>query len=687
MKTTKCLCLVLCAVACASAIGNDDIDVLFSRLKNYHASNISLDEVESILKSQRKDGTWDGFKYNTKNHMPIGHIENTRKLAEGFDRYCEENNKTERAVCGEIKEKVAKSLTFWFDNKDKFVSDNWWMNEIGLQQEMAPIYFLMGDKLSENLRKSIINTFQEKPSRSSTNRAWISENVIARGIWERREDLIKLGLNELEVTMHETLQEGPQPDHSFFIHGNQLYNGCYGRSALYTAALWAAFTHGLNFAYKEKSIRDMAAFALEGNRWMMWKGMVDAMTLGRDISLVSKNKESKGYADIISYLKTADPQHRSEYDAWLRDIKGDEHQKGCHYFWRGEIMVCKSKSSYVSLKLSSKKTVGAEFLNRENRRGLWLGTGVLSVYTHPDDFKNIYPLWDWSKLPGVTSYGESEMKEKRVTNQANFVGGIDEGNFGVAVMALARPNLSAKKSWFFLDGNVVALGADISGSHSTGITTTLDQRLAHGKVSADKKSFDEGTVSDVRSLWHDGIGYRILDGQTMKASIENRDGNWKNIGTSKGDEHGKVLTLWLSHGTEIKGASYAYSVSLEKNKSAFLKKKKADVAVVRNDGGAQVIFDERKKILMGGFFKKDSVQTKSMSVSFDNPAVFMLKRDGDECLLKIADPLKTAKEISVGMKYKNKSKREVSENFSVRFDHSDAKHSLRQIYVACPAGF
>ena len=136
---------------------------------------------------------------------------------------------------------------------------------------------------------------------------------------------------------------------------------------------------------------------------------------------MSKNKESKGYVDIISYLKTADPQHSSEYDDWLRDIKGDEHQKGCHYFWRGEIMVCKSKSSYVSLKLSSKKTVGAEFLNRENRRGLWLGTGVLSLYTHPDDFKNIYPLWDWSKLPGVTSYGESEMKEKRVTNQTNFV--------------------------------------------------------------------------------------------------------------------------------------------------------------------------------------------------------------------------------------------------------------------------
>lgn len=684
MKMTKCLSLVLCAVACASA---NDIDTLFARMKSLYVSDVSVDTVQSILKSQHSDGTWDGLKYNTKNHMPIGHLEKTRVMSQGYDRYCSTGKKPEGIPCSELEGKITKALTFWFDHKKNFVSDNWWMNEIGAQIEFSPIYFLMWDKLSDSLKKSVLEYYPEKPSREGTNRIWISENVIVRGIWERRDELIKLGIENMENTILVTHREGNQADYSFYMHGNQLYNGGYGRSALYTAAQWAAFARGTKFAYGAKSLRDMSFLALYGNRWMMWKGMADAMTMGREVSLDCKNKSSEGYVEIIDNLKLADPAHRADYDEWLRDIKGDEHLNGCHYYWRGEMMVCKSRSYYTSLKMSSTRVVGSEFLNRENRRGFWLGMGVLSVYLHPDDFKNIYPLWDWTKLPGVTSYAESEMKDKRVSSQTNFTSGIDEDKFGVASMILKRPSLDAKKTWFFLDGTFVALGSDISSDHSSAITTSLDQRHFHGNAATDKGAVEENKPVKARALWHDGLGYKTLDDQEFNVLVKKEKGYWNNIGTSKGEERGILLTLWQDHGVKPQNAHYAYSVSLQKNKAAFFKNKKDPISVLRNDNHVQAIFDSQRKILMGTFYEKDSVNVKSLTMSFDGPATFMLKRNGDECLLKIVDPLQHTRTISVDMKYVDKAKRVVSYDTSLQFIDDNFIGPMRQVRMACPTGF
>ncbi len=617
MKFAQVFIGVICLAISSFA---NDIDTLFARTKEIYKSDVSRDSVEHLVSFQKNDGSWKGPVYGKKGHMPIEHLANVRAMAYGFDQNCSGNLDNSK-FCSDVKQSVIRALTFWFAHQGDFVSDNWWMNEIGVQRELSPISFMMWNVIPQSLRQKIIEYYPREPSGNGTNRAWISENVLVRGILERDENLIHLGTRNIESTMLVTKQEGHQMDHSFFMHGNQLYNGSYGKSALSLAARWAFVTRGLAFAFSQNAIQGMSSLALEGNRMMMWKGMADAMTVGREISQKEGNKETQDYLSIIDYLTAVDSSRGQEYESWREEIQGGEKSSGCLYFWRGEMMVCKSMGHYISLKMSSSRTVGGEFLNRQNRKGLWLGTGVLSLYAHPDDYKNIYPLWDWSMLPGITSYGETNLKEKRVTNKSDYVGGIGDEQFGAAAMILNRPKLSAKKFWFFLDSVVVALGSEISSSHNAAVKTTLDQRLVHSEI-----------LMDDSVVWHDGIGYKTLDGQKINVKSEKRTGNWASIGTQKIEENGDVVSLWIDHGVRSTNGNYEYLVAVGVGKNFY--QEKSSLEIVQNDGKAQVVYDEKLKVLAGVVYKRGRLDVGLISLSFDEPTIFLLRRKMDSCLLK-----------------------------------------------------
>lgn len=679
MRTARWLGLVFWVVSCSLA---NDIDSLFVRVKEYFSSAVPEDSVRAVLFAQRPDGTWEGPEYRKKGRMPIEHLQNVRLLSEGYEQFCSVGR---RDYCGKLERGILKALDFWFMHKADFVSDNWWMNEVGVQHELSPISFLMWEKMPPLMRRAVIDCYPREPSGNGTNRSWISENVLVRGILEREAGLIRLGLKNLEGTMAVTKNEGPQADHAFFMHGFQLYNGCYGKSALYLASRWAAVTRGTKFAFGEETIRSMAALALEGNRWMMWKGMADAMTLGREISLKGGNKYTSDYAEIVESLALVDSSHRGEYGAWLNDIAGDESLRGCRYFWRGEMLVCKSKSFYASVKMSSRNTVGTEFLNRQNKKGLWLGTGVSSVYRWPDDYGDVYPLWDWSMLPGTTSYGESELKEKRVTSRSDFAGGIGFGQFGVAAMELERPALHGKKSWFFFEDKMVSLGADIGSSHGTEVRTTLDQRPVRSEVWTENGKLEGDGLWNARGVWHGGIGYRVLDGQTMNVAVETRVGNWSAIGTQKAEERGKVLSLWLNHGKRPSKAGYAYMVDAGADSVSFLHTVGASVSVVRNDAVTQVVYDPETRALMGAFFMRGKIEWKGVSVEADGPALFALVRQGENCTMKIAALKKTADSVTFVARYADESGRDNSRHISVKFANDGFSEPGRTEVITCPS--
>ena len=133
------------------------------------------------------------------------------------------------------------------------------------------------------------------------------------------------------------------------------------------------------------------------------------------------------------------------------------------------------------------------------------------------EYDNIYPFWNWKQLPGVTAMQDRlRMKPwaKNFENKAAFVGGVSDGETGLAVMQLKRREpIEARKAYFAFDRYIVCLGAGITAESKAPVVTGVEQRLQEGAVRFDcageSGSFTEGTrrLRQVRSLHHDGVGY------------------------------------------------------------------------------------------------------------------------------------------------------------------------------------
>src|SRR4030095_8331983 len=108
------------------------------------------------------------------------------------------------------------------------------------------------------------------------------------------------------------------------------------------------------------------------------------------------------------------------------------------------------------------------------------------------------------------------------TGSSSIVGSASDGQYGVAMMDYRRSGVTvtAKKSWFFFDDEVVALGADIDDSSSAApVFTSLNQVLQDGLVTVQdavngRQTLDLGdvaTLSGTSWIEHDNLGYVLLD--------------------------------------------------------------------------------------------------------------------------------------------------------------------------------
>jgi hyaluronate lyase len=130
--------------------------------------------------------------------------------------------------------------------------------------------------------------------------------------------------------------------------------------------------------------------------------------------------------------------------------------------------------------------------------------------------------------------------------------------------------LTAKKSWFMFDREVVCLGSDIRSGDSRPIETVVENRLLHGggdktlTVDGTGKSGGLGWSEDMRKVtWAHlatqmegaDIGYFFPEPVRLHGLREARSGVWNE--TTKTVTR-NYLTLWLSHGANPVGATYSY---------------------------------------------------------------------------------------------------------------------------------
>jgi chondroitin AC lyase len=237
--------------------------------------------------------------------------------------------------------------------------------------------------------------------------------------------------------------------------------------------------------------------------------------------------------------------------------------------------------------------------------------------------------------------------------KTSFVGGASDGIYGVAAFDFASVHdpLTARKSWFFFDNEVVCLGAAIHAGSASSVLTTLNQCLLHGQVmigTAKKTTtlqpgmHKPGAVSWV---YHDSVAYIFPTPAEVNISNEEATGNWREIThqawatteTVKKD----VFTLWLDHGIQPQDASYAWIVLPNVGPaSAAAYSKHPPVKILSNTEDIQAVqqLDLHRTGIV--FYKAGSIRVNDkLTVAASSPCIVMIKANEDKISgISVADP-------------------------------------------------
>jgi len=618
--------------------------------------------VRDLVQSQKADGSWDDIDYGAKDRTlwpPMKHLDHLTVLAEAVD-----SKKVPEAERGAVAQAFVKGFDCWVARDPK--SANWWYNEIGTIESLYRLMLLAEPLLTEGrLEKGCALLSRAKLAMTGQNLVWLSENVIGRACLQRDPDLMAAAFKRIEAEITVTEKEGIQPDFSFHQHGAQLYSGGYGNGFAASAPRFALLAQGTSFAFASEKIGILESYLLEGQQWMIRGNLFDYSASGREPTRPNSGRVGGYASNARNLLKLDAVTRRDELERLAARIEkgvtaATPALTGHKHYWCSDYTVHHRPEWMVSLRMTSDRLQQSEVINEENQLGEHLSDGVMYLYRTGEEYRNIFPVWDWARLPGITV--EQNRPLRRIDNRRkgtrSFAGGVSDGRCGVSAMDFERDGLAAKKACFFFDGEVVCLGAGIESTNGYRVITSVNQCLADGPVTVKRA----GGLAEVlpapekleRPEWahHAGIGYVFLDaGESVGIGASVQTGSWKRISTAqKATAVSKdVFSLWVNHGKQPQGATYAYVATVKKGAAEMGAYAAAlPVHVVANTPQAQAVEQVHTDLLQVAFYQAGSVTSEKWgTVSVDTPCLLTVAKTAGKTQVTVCSPCGRTGDIRV----------------------------------------
>jgi len=616
------------------------------------------DYAQRLLASQREDGTWPTVDYADQTRggwKTCNHLRYALILAKAY-------RTKESPLCGDPKVKTAivRAVDHWIAND--YICPNWWYNKIGVPMVLSDTVLLMQDQLSEEAVTRTLKIIERaKFGMTGQNSVWLAGITFTRAliIGDR-----ELALRAREIILKDlivTSAEGLQSDMSFHQHGPQLQFGNYGLSFASDMCRWARAWRGTDFALTDEQFSLLRRYMLEGERWAVYRERMDISSCGRQIFPDEQKRKASVVARVCREMGDMDDPRYS--DAYTRIIEHTHKGEPVKYFPRSDYMTQNGERFMMSVHMSSRRTIGSETCNSENMLGLLLGDGAMFVYLEGDEYANIFPAWDWYRLPGITCHRgyPASLVPGRVRNDSEFVGGLTYGNVagepadvgtcGICAMEYKRFGVTAYKSWFFTGQAVVCLGAGITSKQDAPLGTTINQCLLDGPVTyrtveGEAEVFPASTdrvIEGVRSISHDGVTYIMVEPTNLRVATKERTGTWRSIRHAMSGEPvtQPVFLAEIDHGTRPESAGYAYIVFPAPVTAP------GSVGLLSNTSAAQAMYDSQAEIFYAVFYEPAAViGPDDCSVSVDRPCILLIdfkNRCGTVC-----DPTGKHEEIKIG---------------------------------------
>ncbi len=269
--------------------------------------------------------------------------------------------------------------------------------------------------------------------------------------------------------------------------------------------------------------------------------------------------------------------------------------------------------------MHSARTLGYEMTNGENLGGFYSADGALLTMVRGDEYDDIFPCWDWHRLPGTTVRdlgGPTPIGDPhKYPNKTFHVGGVATAKVLAATMQLCRDSLNAFKSAFIFEDRTVNLGCGIRAAGRGDVTTGIEQNyLQDNYFHKDNVAFNGST------------GYLVLDGD-LKVSAGQQSGRWTLLDPAASDSlvTRNIFKMWILHDKDKvlspEGDSYAYVVFPGRKPS-----RNPGVEVLSNTSACQAV--RRGNIVAAVFHKPGSLKVGRTTLSASSPCIIVKTPDG-----------------------------------------------------------
>lgn len=449
--------------------------------------------------------------------------------------------------------------------------------------------------------------------------------------------------NEVEGSVY----EGVQRDYSFFEHGPLLHTGAYGKVYLFSLIQLMYECRGTD-TLKEENCRFVLDYLLEHYRWTMIYETQDYSVIGRKIG-VKKYPDRQWNSmepdmSFLQLLKLAEALGLAYREEELEQTRkrledGQTAISGVRYFPYGKYLIQQGNALSVTIRMTCKDMLASESVNWENLKCWHLGDGVSYIYTDGKDYEDVFPVYDWKKIPGTTVEEKQEpvldWKQHIAVDgsKADFCGGVSLDTCAVAAMELKKEGIRAKKAWFLTGDEWVCLGTDIWCDGEGEVITTINQMKKRGKLWFNG-ALAENNIQTEEQSWvgHCHVAYWFPKGTHIRMTSEKREGDWNDIAYDQSSKRpdtpfpweADMITLWLEHGRKPEGASYEYRLMQWEEETV----PKAKARVLANTPSMQAVVCG--SCCMAVFWEKGELEIEGQIWKAEEPCIFI--KNGKEII-------------------------------------------------------
>jgi chondroitin AC lyase len=608
------------------------------------------DQARTNMTSLGPNGTWKEVNYKDKTQSswgPVGHLKRLIDMAVAYRR-------PKNALAGNaaLKAAILKALDHWLV-KD-YHNSNWWWEQIGVPMRIGKVLVLMEKDLTpRQLAAGVKIMKRSKIGRTGQNLVWLASNQAVWACLVGDDKAAAFAFKRIwqEIRIVPGAGEGVKADCSFWQHDRCFYSGGYGLDFSRDSANFAWLARGTRFAAPPSKVKIISAYLLDGQQWMVRGGTFDYSSTGRALSRPYWGPgQFLWLVGACRQMIEVDAERRAELTAFLDRLENGPAKakvpfSGNRHFWKSDFMTHHRKDWYASAHMYSTRIDNTDFPHMgEGRLNHHIADGVTFVMRRGDEYEHIFPVWNWRRLPGITSEQDGPQGKVRVSGRRSFVGGVSDGEFGLAVMDFARGKLRLKKSWFFFDREFVALGAGITCDSDNQVVTSVNQCHLKSEVLGGGKKLPKGTHKLAGPTWahHDGVGYLFPEKTAATLRAGKQTGSWYRIhpASPKTKVELEVFSLWIDHGKKPKGARYAYIVApgvATKEMPAYARD--PGVEVLRNTTSLQAVQHKKLRILAAAFYKPGKLSTtEGLTVSVDQPCLLLLREDKKGLRASLSNP-------------------------------------------------